>query len=200
VVDLAIIRHRFTADPWIETAENAWCLRVRPSIPIEPGASKVHGIHDRDVRYCPTWAESCAPRFDRWLAGSVPMAFNAPFDYGVIKKQNDAAGHPTPAWPWLDPLVWARAMWGTGHDAPGNKLGAVAERLGIEAGEPAHTAFGDALTTLRIARPLLALLVKEGGAPTIRTLGELLDWQRATALRIEATMPERFRGWTALEP
>ena len=195
VVEIAVLRHALTPEPWAETAENTFVARLRPSIPITPEASKITGIHDRDVRRAPTWVEVVA--LGQWCAGAVPMAFNAPFDFGAVKKQAEAAGDPIPPWPWLDPLVWARAMWGTGMDSPGNRLTTVAERLEIEPG-PAHSAFGDALTTARIARPLLALLISEGGAPAMRTLGELLDWQHATALRVEATMPERFRSWTAL--
>ena len=191
IVEFCILRADFST-PWVEVPEAFYLGRVKPTIPIHPKATEVHGIRARDVAMCPAWGDLAARSFPRWIAGSVPMAFNAPFDFGVIAAQQRKAGEPVPTWPWLDPLVWARAMWGPS----GNRLAEVAARLSIDPGK-AHSTYDDAVTCHAIARPLLVLLIKEGGAPVMRTLGELLTWQVAEAVRQEAAAPAHHdKPWT----
>src|SRR4051794_41073984 len=52
---------------------------VRPSAPIPPAASAVHGIHDEDVIDAPTFAHLAEPLL-RLLAGRLFVAHNASFD------------------------------------------------------------------------------------------------------------------------
>lgn len=190
VVELAIIRATFGGE-FVEDGDNVILGRVKPLRKIDPKAREVHGISNAAVSMCNPWATTCGPSLVRWCEGAVPMAYNAPFDHHAVTESGRGA-FPVPAFPWLDPLVWARAVWGP----VGNRLAEVAARLGIEAGT-AHSAYDDALTCFRVARPVLLAAVKAGKAPPVRTLGELLDWQVAEAVRQEAAAPSHHdKPWT----
>lgn len=65
---------------------------VNPQTPISPEAAAVHGITDPDVADAPTW-DQIAPAVLRALAGRVVIAYNAPFDQGVIRSELRRTGH-----------------------------------------------------------------------------------------------------------
>lgn len=203
VVELCILRTAFGVD-FAETPENVYLVRVRPTRPIHPKARELHGIGFVHVAQCPTWDLHPGPSVARWMAGAVPLAYNAAFDYGVIRDANRAIGAEVPPWPWLDPFVWARALWGVndgrnGHE--GNRLTQVAERLGITPNGDPHGAYVDAQLAHAVARPLLMGCVKAGKAPAVRTVGELFAWQIAEAVRQETQLPDHFdKPWTKLHP
>ena len=73
---------------------------VRPSTPIAPAASLVHGMVDSDVATAPSLAD-VAPALAEVTRGRLLLAYNAPYDYGVIENGLRAAG--------LDPAHLARA-------------------------------------------------------------------------------------------
>jgi DNA polymerase III epsilon subunit-like protein len=87
------------------------------------------------------------------LAHGVPLAYNAEFDRAFLTAEFTRAGKERTDVPalrkgvdWLDPLIWAREL----QQAEKSKsLAAVAERLGIEAGQ-AHRAVDDAHTAGRV--------------------------------------------------
>jgi hypothetical protein len=58
---------------------------VNPGCPISDGARAVHGISDADVAGAPPWAR-VLPRVLAVTAGRIILAYNAPFDSGVITR------------------------------------------------------------------------------------------------------------------
>lgn len=96
---------------------------VNPEIPICTEAIAVHGITDEDLISAPTWAELASSV--AWLLRDRPvLAYNAPFDQGVITREMDRVGQPWPRSQWwclmraradVEGLPW-RALEG-GHRA-----------------------------------------------------------------------------------
>lgn len=58
---------------------------VRPSGPIPPAATAVHGITDKMVANAPPWPELW-PRLQQLLAGRAVGIYNAPFDTRMIRQ------------------------------------------------------------------------------------------------------------------
>lgn len=63
----------------------------RPGAPIEPGAQRVHGIRESDVRDKPTFAQMW-PAIRPYLENHLVVAHNAKFDLGVLARECQAYG------------------------------------------------------------------------------------------------------------
>ena len=121
---------------------------INPGRAISEESRAVHNISDDDVRDAPPFAK-VADEILAVLAHGVPLAYNAEFDRAFLTAEFTRAGKERTDVPalrkgvdWLDPLIWAREL----QQAEKSKsLSAVAERLGIEAGQ-AHRAVDDAHT------------------------------------------------------
>jgi DNA polymerase-3 subunit epsilon len=59
--------------------------RMRPSVPINPSASMVHGITERHLRDAPTFVE-IADQIRALMHGRRLLAWNAPFDRAALNK------------------------------------------------------------------------------------------------------------------
>lgn len=158
-------------------------LLVNPGRSIPFGASRVHGIYDHHVIDKPKW-DSIVRTILRLLVGRVPMAYNATFDRSFLFAEMRRVGispESSPGLPpalrasvdWLDPLTWVRGLQ---NSPKGNKLGQVAERLGIPLA-CAHRAADDAEAAGYIFHELLrsralsyqeALLAQRGYARSWR--------------------------------
>lgn len=166
---------------------------VNPGIPIPDGAREVHGISDDDVKDCPSFA-AIAPEIAAALQGTVPAAYNAPFDRAFVAAELTRSGLALDTFPscmrsevqWLDPLVWARELQ---KYEKGKKLGDVAGRLGI-ALENAHRASDDAEAALRV----LYALARDTRVP--RGYAALVQEQR----RLARGQEEDFRAWRSRNP
>lgn len=179
VVEVAVV-HALLGDT---APEIAWAQRVRPPVPVPAGASAAHGITDEDVVDCPTWAE-VADGFARHVEGRVLVAYNAPFDFSVLRTEQQRIGLDAPAWPWLDPLVVVRQV---DRFAKGKSQTEAARRRGIVL--DAHGAAGDALTTAILFPRLLGELGRHRERPcpvsVLRSVDAFVAWQRETALEQE---------------
>jgi DNA polymerase III epsilon subunit family exonuclease len=140
---------------------------VRPSQPIPPEATAVHGISDADVARAPTLTE-LAPELFVLLEGAVFVAHNAGFDLSMLKHdlavvgvryQPPAVACTLEAFRLLEPL------------APAHSLEALCDRYGIEL--DAHHALDDALATAALLRVVLAA----GLAPETVELDEAARWR-----------------------
>lgn len=109
--------------------------RMRPSVPIDPGASMVHGIYERHLRSAPTFPE-LVDRIRALMQGRRLLAWNAPFDRAALNRTSTS---------WQTPPVahdhdWhcamrAHAVWA------GDTSGRMLYRYHKLGGD--HTAMGD---------------------------------------------------------
>jgi DNA polymerase-3 subunit epsilon len=140
---------------------------VRPSQPIPPEATTVHGISAADLATAPTLAE-LAPELLTLLAGAVFVAHNASFDLAILQHglasvrivyEPPAVARTLEAFRLLEPL------------APAHNLEALCDRHEIAL--DAHHALGDALATALLFRLVLAA----GLAPETVELGQAALWR-----------------------
>lgn len=150
VVDLGVV----IVENGAITHRKGWL--INPGVSIPPECTAVHGITDGMVSEAPRFA---SVTFDlvTLIGDAVPVAFNARFDRSILIAEYLRADHIPPTWltrgdenAWIDALTWARAWQ---PYAKGQKLGQVAERLGVECGT-AHRAVGDCETTARVLAKL----------------------------------------------
>ncbi len=122
---------------------------VKPTCPIHPATTKIHGITERMVANSPCIEEAAAGIW-KVARDAIPCAFNAPFDRRFLhaKVQGDDCPAFDPLHPWLDVYVVVSSpnvdKWEKG---PGRlKLGACCTRHGVDH-QSAHRARGDAVAT-----------------------------------------------------
>jgi len=142
----------------------SWSTLVNPGRPIPADATAVHGISDLMVRDAPGPAVVAAELESR-CAGRTLVFHNAAFDLPFLDVLMRRGGCGPLLHPVVDTLGLARGLFGQG----GNSLGALATRFGLQA-EAAHRAPGDALTTARLLRVLVARWESERGACTVAEL------------------------------
>jgi DNA polymerase III epsilon subunit family exonuclease len=117
---------------------------VNPQRPISPGASRVNGLRDADVRDAPVFAEIAREVLER-IDGAALVCHNAPFDLGFLDSELSRLDLPWAPGQVFDTLRIARSHF----HFRSNSLAAVAGSLGIETPQ-AHRALGDALTTFQV--------------------------------------------------
>src|SRR6266536_6100044 len=139
---------------------------VQPYRPITPGATKVHGYTDGDVRHARSFAEVW-PEFRAFSGDDVLIAHNGQhFDIPVLRRV--AAGREgVDTLVFYDTLPLARSL---SRDSA--KLEDLALRFGIDAGR-AHRALDDAVT---LARVYHALEHQRGTRARKAVLVNLLDY------------------------
>jgi DNA polymerase III subunit epsilon len=150
-----------------------WSRLVDPGVDIPAEAVAVHGITNRMVRGAPRAAEVAA-ELEARCAGRILVFHNAAFDLPFLRADfklplfdqlMTQVDLPLFGPGFIDTLGLARGLFGLG----GNGLGALAARLGEEAGT-AHRAEGDALTTAGVLLKLAGRWEREKG---VRTVAEL---------------------------
>lgn len=162
--------------------EKSYNWLVDPQCRIPDEIVKLTHIEQSDVDGQPTFrdiAQDVLSVFD----GRGIVAYNIDFDRTFLKTKLQALGLSWPAAnPWFDPLIFAQ------HFYPGqrNKLGLVAERLGVSL-EGAHRACNDAEATGYVFYSLLEKFKRE--LPS--TLKELTEVQ--AQFQIEYQQKLEFR-------
>lgn len=119
--------------------------RINPQWDISPGARRVHGISNADVKDCPTFSQ-VAPRLANYMRGCALVAHNASFDAGFLNKEFSLCRMGRPFKGVIDTLDIARSIWPGGR----HSLGALAKRLAVRDVGKAHSAGGDVLTLLGV--------------------------------------------------
>ena len=151
IVSIALVR----LDPdGVETARFA--TLVRPTRPIPPEATAVHGIDDAAVAAAPGIAD-VAPRLLSLLDGAVFVAHNAGFDLPLLRHALARAGidyRPVAVACTLDAFRLLEPSEAS------HRLESICERRGVEFHD-VHDARGDVLATVAILR----ILLDEGIAP-----------------------------------
>lgn len=126
---------------------------VKPSKPIEPGASKVHHITDEDVERSPSALQ---------IVKNIPVRgliiiYNAPYDTEVIKRSVSSLGstYNFEAGIYDAMLIYA-AFKGEWNDFYGNykwqKLGDACAQCNLTITEDLHDAMADAIMTERLVK------------------------------------------------
>ena len=142
---------------------------VAPPVPIDPEATRVHGIEERDVLRAPT-AERALGEFLDWLGDDWLAAHDAPRDARVLGFELARARLDPPRAPWLCTLRLARKLL---PEAPDHRLETLCELLELEDG-PRHRALADAAWCMQVLAACAAraedasaerLLAICGGAP-----------------------------------
>jgi DNA polymerase III epsilon subunit family exonuclease len=117
--------------------------RVKPGIPIEPGATAIHGMSEADVANAPSFAEMW-PKVMDFCGNDMLVAHNGfRFDFPIIKRM--AAGLPGSATlSTYDTLPLARELY-----PDSRRLENLAHKFGIPTGR-SHSAIDDARALARV--------------------------------------------------
>lgn len=147
IVELAIINA--AGEVVLET-------RLRPTVPIEAGAERVHGIGAADLARAPSWPDVAA-EIEALLTGRTVVIFNARFDKGLLRQTAEAFGDRAQ---WLDTVRTRCAMYLAAEAyGPTNSHGTISlanamDDAGVEWRGPAHSAAADALAALDVVKAI----------------------------------------------
>ena len=171
IVEVGVVR----IDPerggrWSETRFESL---VNPERAIPGRVVKIHGITDSMVRTAPRF-DAVAPELLSLLEGAVVVGHNVPFDLAFLLRECRRNGVAAPELgPVIDTLQVSRHVFGFYRC----NLVSLAERMGI-AHRRAHTALGDAETTLFVLRKMLDALGAGGRIPTVGELAAMVHTLR----------------------
>ncbi|HYC33245.1 MAG TPA: UvrD-helicase domain-containing protein [Gemmatimonadales bacterium] len=172
IVELAAVRVRG------RVIVQQWSRLVRPTGPVSPAASRVHGYVDADLCDQPTF-DQVWPEFRAFVGGDILVAHNGQeFDVPVLRRL--AAGLPgVDELVFFDTLPLARSLL-----EESARLGDLAHRFGVDAGR-SHHALDDASTLVGVLRHLGDLKVSRSRKAA---LPQLLGWL-GLALALDGAEP-----------
>lgn len=96
IVEIAVINAY--GEPQINTL-------VRPTKPIPPEVTDIHGINNEMVQKAPSWVD-VRPHVLGALSGRDVIVYNASFDLEMLQRTDQAHGMPMRSW-----LLGARTWW-----------------------------------------------------------------------------------------
>lgn len=129
---------------------------VKPSVPIPPEATSIHGISDRDVAGAPNWFDVAPIVYDAIYARDV-IIYNAQYDMEVLRFSDSCWGmfesnwhkHTRTSCAMLQFAAF-RGIWNMNRGGyRWHKLSDAAQFMRV-ASSGEHTALGDAETTRRL--------------------------------------------------
>jgi DNA polymerase-3 subunit epsilon len=164
VVEIALARFRG------EAMENFFTTLVNPERSISPGAARIHGITDRDVRDAPRFRD-IAEQVMVELEGAVIVAHNAPFDLGFIVNEFSLARVTPPGNFVLDTLTLLRRHFRFAS----NSLPLVAASLGL-APASSHRALADVLTTREVFQFIIGRIMPTSLRHLLQLQGGSIAW------------------------
>lgn len=154
----------------------SWYLK--PKLPIPPHVQAVHHISNEDVADAKTMAEM-AETFQDFCHGTLIVAHNAPFDYGMMPCLQDKKFN------WVDNLSLARHQWPlgttgpTGHPLTAHRNKILQHWLNITVdtrGQAAHRAQADILVTAEIFREgVNQYLLTQDNVPSAKEFSDYLN-------------------------
>ncbi len=181
IVELGAVRWR-RGEPSIELQD-----LVNPEIPVKPGAYRIHGLGDEELRGAPSFRE-IAKEWRDFLEGAVIVAHRGfVFDLPFLNAEFLRAGLE----PITSPVIDTAVMAGWMLPFPERGLGKMAEKLGV-AGGKRHRALADAKLLLRVWLKILDSLLRAG----YRTLADIRQFFRMEVppLALEALSRARVQG------
>ena len=130
---------------------------VKPSIPIPPGASQVHGIIDAQVSNAPNFRQLYIG-LSKLLAGEMVVAYNMDFDWRLLQQTTARYRLPEIRIGKRDCAMKQYAKFkgkrqGNGRGYTWHKLGNALLQEGLTVSD-AHDALGDALMTLALLQKM----------------------------------------------
>jgi DNA polymerase III subunit epsilon len=145
---------------------------VDPGRPVDPAATRIHGISAEMLEGQPT-IDEVLPLFARFAQGTVLVGHNVAFDLRFLELKEARTGVRFTQ-PVLDTLLLSAVV---SPDEEDHSLEAMAARLGVSV-VGRHTALGDAILTGEIFLKQSRLLAAQG----LHTLGEVREAARQTYL------------------
>ena len=125
--------------------------RIKPSVPIHPGAQAVHGITMEDLAFCPPFAQVAAAIREVFDRAEVLVGYNLAFDIEMLQAEFARLGLPAldlTGKQIVDPFrLWQRCEPRTLQDAHRRFVG--------EEFSEAHSATADVAATGRVLRGML---------------------------------------------
>ncbi|MGE5641966.1 MAG: exonuclease domain-containing protein [Byssovorax cruenta] len=119
---------------------------LNPKRPISPGAARVNGLKDSDLKDSPCF-EEIADDVMALLKDAVIVCHNVPFDLGFLSSELGRINKHLPTVLTLDTLEIARAYF----DFDSNSLQSIAHWLDIDVARE-HRALDDVLTTREVLK------------------------------------------------
>ncbi len=145
---------------------------VDPGRPVDPAATRIHGISAEMLEGQPT-IEEVLPLFARFAQGTVLVGHNLAFDLRFLELKEARTGVRFTQ-PVLDTLLLSAVV---SPDEEDHSLEAMAARLGVSV-VGRHTALGDAILTGEIFLKQSRLLAAQG----LHRLGDVREAARQTYL------------------
>lgn len=140
ICEIAVVRCE--GDKVIDTFD----ILLNPERPISPGAARVNGLKDSDLRKAAHFIE-VAERVVTLTKDAVIVCHNVPFDLGFLSSELRRINRHLPTILTLDTLEIAREYF----DFDSNSLQSIAHWLDIEVAG-AHRALDDAFTTREVLK------------------------------------------------
>ncbi|NQU40702.1 MAG: 3'-5' exonuclease [Lentisphaerae bacterium] len=160
---------------------------INPERPIPPVTTKIHGITDEDVAAAPLF-KAVYPEFAAFVAGSIIVAHNAPFDVRFMANEVERNALPAIPEPVLDSLRLVR-LWYPGLES--YALKPVADHLKIKPGRY-HRALDDSEALAQVfTAGLKQLPLDTTVSNLLETAGEALYIKSSVPLDGAATEPAR---------
>jgi DNA polymerase III subunit epsilon len=170
VIELCV-QHGLAAD----AAHQTW--RIKPSVPIHPGAQAVHGITIEDLDGCPSFADVAEDIARVFAEAEVIVGYNIAFDIDMLQAEYARASKPL-----LDlqskKIVDAFRLW---QQCEPRSLQHAHRRFVGNAFDAAHSASADVAATGRVLEGMLRAFDLPG------------DWE-AIAVKCD---PQRTASWLA---
>lgn len=133
--------------------------RLRPTVPIEPGALAVHGIDDQALANAPIWPQ-IAGDVQRLLRGRVVVIFNAEFDARMLQQTAAAFGESSDWWREVDAccaMFLAADTYGATNRYGTISLANATCAAGVTWPGRAHSATVDAMVTAELVKAIAAI-------------------------------------------
>ena len=142
IIELCIQRGLMDDAPTTEI--KTW--RIKPAVPIHPGAQAVHGIRMEDLEGCPAFADVADDIAAAFATADVIVGYNITFDIDMLQAEYARCGRPL-----LDfttkKIVDAFRLW---QQCEPRSLQHAHQRFVGNAFEAAHTASADVAATGRV--------------------------------------------------
>jgi DNA polymerase-3 subunit epsilon len=171
---------------------------IDPGVPIPPGATRVHGITDEMVRAdglapAEALADVAAALRGAVDAGVPVVAFRAGFDCTLLSWELERHGIEQPDWTRMaiiDPSVLDKRV--DRYRKGKRTLGVTAAHYGVAHSE-AHSAAGDAVATVALARAIGAMYPEVGGLTPLDLHAAQVLWHAEDAASLEAYFRRKGR-------